>query len=142
MLCVFFFKQKTAYEMRISDWSSDVCSSDLVHALRSKAVLLGGVKVSLVVEKTGDVHEWHYAGGLRDYLDEALGDAEKIIPVFEGAQYALADDDAFAEGEGAQWVVAWTVDGNAVRESYVNLISTTAGGTHEDRKSTRLNSSH
>src|SRR3546814_11544442 len=29
ILCLFFFKQKTAYEMRISDWSSDVCSSDL-----------------------------------------------------------------------------------------------------------------
>src|SRR3546814_10361099 len=29
-LCFFFFKQKTAYEMRISDWSSDVCSSDLM----------------------------------------------------------------------------------------------------------------
>src|SRR3546814_9675789 len=29
LLCFFFFKQKTAYEMRISDWSSDVCSSDL-----------------------------------------------------------------------------------------------------------------
>src|SRR3546814_6489317 len=29
MLLFFFFKQKTAYEMRISDWSSDVCSSDL-----------------------------------------------------------------------------------------------------------------
>src|SRR3546814_16929354 len=29
-MCFFFFKQKTAYEMRISDWSSDVCSSDLV----------------------------------------------------------------------------------------------------------------
>src|SRR3546814_9199978 len=29
MWCVFLFKQKTAYEMRISDWSSDVCSSDL-----------------------------------------------------------------------------------------------------------------
>src|SRR3546814_10121328 len=28
--CCFFFKQKTAYEMRISDWSSDVCSSDLL----------------------------------------------------------------------------------------------------------------
>src|SRR3546814_9007989 len=28
--CIFWFKQKTAYEMRISDWSSDVCSSDLV----------------------------------------------------------------------------------------------------------------
>src|SRR3546814_7853298 len=31
--CFFFFKQKTAYEMRISDWSSDVCSSDLVDLL-------------------------------------------------------------------------------------------------------------
>src|SRR3546814_4807826 len=38
LLCVyvycFFFKQKTAYEMRISDWSSDVCSSDLVDIVR------------------------------------------------------------------------------------------------------------
>src|SRR3546814_3899875 len=34
VLCyVFFFKQKTAYEMRISDWSSDVCSSDLFDKL-------------------------------------------------------------------------------------------------------------
>src|SRR3546814_6052314 len=30
LCCFFFFKQKTAYEMRISDWSSDVCSSDLL----------------------------------------------------------------------------------------------------------------
>src|SRR3546814_5562700 len=36
VLFVFFFKQKTAYEMRISDWSSDVCSSDLFfHSYRS-----------------------------------------------------------------------------------------------------------
>src|SRR3546814_10302302 len=34
MVCFFFFKQKTAYEMRISDWSSDVCSSDLLSALK------------------------------------------------------------------------------------------------------------
>src|SRR3546814_9039431 len=35
--CFFFFKQKTAYEMRISDWSSDVCSSDLrVSSQRSR----------------------------------------------------------------------------------------------------------
>src|SRR3546814_4596235 len=34
MLFFFFFKQKTAYEMRISDWSSDVCSSDLIVGLR------------------------------------------------------------------------------------------------------------
>src|SRR3546814_3557697 len=34
VFCFFFFKQKTAYEMRISDWSSDVCSSDLVFVTR------------------------------------------------------------------------------------------------------------
>src|SRR3546814_4198306 len=33
IIFVFFFKQKTAYEMRISDWSSDVCSSDLLQFL-------------------------------------------------------------------------------------------------------------
>src|SRR3546814_5811173 len=36
IICVFFFKQKTAYEMRISDWSSDVCSSDLAHRPRKR----------------------------------------------------------------------------------------------------------
>src|SRR3546814_6378351 len=36
----FFFKQKTAYEMRISDWSSDVCSSDLIR--RGRSVLCSG----------------------------------------------------------------------------------------------------
>src|SRR3546814_3088614 len=35
----FFFKQKTAYEMRISDWSSDVCSSDLLVALAGQQCL-------------------------------------------------------------------------------------------------------
>src|SRR3546814_2712430 len=35
IVLVFFFKQKTAYEMRISDWSSDVCSSDLISDERS-----------------------------------------------------------------------------------------------------------
>src|SRR3546814_3634178 len=37
---IFFFKQKTAYEMRISDWSSDVCSSDLVRLRRRAAAEL------------------------------------------------------------------------------------------------------
>src|SRR3546814_14458022 len=35
-VCFFIYKQKTAYEMRISDWSSDVCSSDLRHLLLSR----------------------------------------------------------------------------------------------------------
>src|SRR3546814_4578013 len=37
LCCFFFFKQKTAYEMRISDWSSDVCSSDLNRPQRQRA---------------------------------------------------------------------------------------------------------
>src|SRR3546814_13149423 len=42
-MCVlfFFFKQNTANELRISDWSSDVCSSDLLHAAPGPIVLLG-----------------------------------------------------------------------------------------------------
>src|SRR3546814_14669251 len=40
LVVVFFFKQKTAYEMRISDWSSDVCSSDLPSSLRAGLELL------------------------------------------------------------------------------------------------------
>lgn len=105
--------------------------AELVHALRSKAVLLGGVRVTLTLEKTGDVREWQYQDGLRGYLDEALDDVERVVPVFQGKQYADAEDDSYAVGEGAEWVVVWTVDGPVVRESYVNLIGTTAGGTHE-----------
>src|SRR3546814_2963092 len=42
LLCLFFFfKQKTAYEMRISDWSSDVCSSDLIVECAIKATEFG-----------------------------------------------------------------------------------------------------
>ena len=54
-----------------------------------------------------------------------------MIPLFEGEGYADAKDDSFAEGEGAAWAVAFTEDGAPVRESYVNLIPTSAGGTHD-----------
>jgi topoisomerase-4 subunit B len=57
--------------------------------------------------------------------------ADPVIPLFEGEGYADAGHESFAEGEGAQWAVAFTEDGQSVRESYVNLIPTTAGGTHE-----------
>src|SRR3546814_8761710 len=42
--CVFFFKQKTAYEMRISDWSSDVCSSDLLDVSNLDLAVQGTVR--------------------------------------------------------------------------------------------------
>ncbi|MCL1961450.1 MAG: type IIA DNA topoisomerase subunit B [Desulfovibrionaceae bacterium] len=104
--------------------------ADLVHLLRSKAVLMPGVTVQLIDEKKKDIQTWQYKGGLRDYLEQTLP-ADAVIPIFEGEGYAGKDADAFAEGEGAQWAVAFTEDGQPVRESYVNLIPTTAGGTHD-----------
>ncbi len=103
--------------------------AELVHLLRSKAVLMPGVSVTLTVEKTKEVQTWVYKGGLHDYLTQCLN-GEPVIPLFEGEGFAK-NDDSFAEGEGAQWCVAFTEDGQPVRESYVNLIPTTAGGTHE-----------
>ena len=102
----------------------------LAHLLRSKAVLMPGVTVTLVNEKTKDTQVWLYKGGLRDYLLQTLT-GELVIPVFEGDGFADAQSDNFAEGEGASWCVAFTEDGQPVRESYVNLIPTSAGGTHE-----------
>jgi topoisomerase-4 subunit B len=107
---------------------------ELQRLLRSKAVLLPGVRVSFTQAKSGDTQSWLYEQGLRGYLNEALAQTSggaTLIPLFEGEQYATADADGFAEGEGAAWVVAWTEDGAVVRESYVNLIPTPAGGTHE-----------
>ena len=114
--------------------SAAISQPELQRLLRSKAVLLPGVKVTLVNGKTGESQTWQYEQGLRGYLIECLAQAtntEPLIPLFEGEQYAGADAEGFAEGEGAAWVVAWTEDGNVVRESYVNLIPTSAGGTHE-----------
>lgn len=114
--------------------SSVIPQAELQRLLRSKAVLLPGVKVTLVHAKTGEVQTWQYDQGLRGYLTESLAqasNAETVIPLFEGEQYANADAEGFAEGEGAAWVVAWTEDGAVVRESYVNLIPTSNGGTHE-----------
>ena len=104
--------------------------AELVHLLRSKAVLMPGVSVSLLNEKTKDSQTWLYKGGLADYLMQSL-QADPVIPLFSGEGFADAQHDSFAEGEGAMWCVAFTEDGSPVRESYVNLIPTSAGGTHE-----------
>ncbi|GIZ50577.1 DNA topoisomerase IV subunit B [Noviherbaspirillum aridicola] len=114
--------------------SAAIPNAELQRLLRSKAVLLPGVKVTLTNAKSGDSQTWQYEQGLRGYLVEALAQsshAEPLIPLFEGEQFAGRDAEGFAEGEGASWVVAWTEEGNVVRESYVNLIPTPAGGTHE-----------
>ncbi|AOI58172.1 DNA topoisomerase IV subunit B [Burkholderia diffusa] len=106
---------------------------ELQRLLRSKAVLLPGVEVVLVNEKTGERQAWKYEDGLRGYLLDEMNGSELLIPLFEGERFADArsTDETFAEGEGASWVVAWSEEGSLVRESYVNLIPTPAGGTHE-----------
>ena len=110
--------------------SSALPMADLTHLLRSKAVLMPGVSVTLINEKSKETQTWLYKGGLRDYLTQTLT-GDPVIPLFEGEGFADAAHESFAEGEGAQWCVAFTEDGQPVRESYVNLIPTSAGGTHE-----------
>src|SRR3546814_8165017 len=93
--CVFFFKQKTAYEMRISDWSSDVCSSDLLdihcdgdthiddhHTVEDVGITLGQAFAAAVGDKAG----------LRRYghsyvpLDEALS---RVVVDFSGDRQSV-----------------------------------------------------
>ncbi|PSB91983.1 DNA topoisomerase IV subunit B [Candidatus Pandoraea novymonadis] len=99
--------------------------------LRSKAVLLPGVRLTLLQEKKSQTQSWFYEQGLHSYLLELLNSVEPLIPFFEGGRFASDNKDGFVEGEGAAWSVAWTEEGETVRESYVNLIPTPAGGTHE-----------
>src|SRR3546814_9098460 len=62
---IFFFKQKTAYEMRISDWSSDVCSSDLRDQIRG----ICDAVVELSSEGSGDILV--FLSGEREIRDTA-----------------------------------------------------------------------
>lgn len=110
--------------------SANLPMGELVHLLRSKAVLMPGVSVTLTNEKSKDVQQWQYKGGLKDYLEQSLT-ADAVIPLLEGEGYADKHSEAFSEGEGAAWCLAFTELGAPMRESYVNLIPTTAGGTHE-----------
>jgi topoisomerase IV subunit B len=110
--------------------SSAIPLGELTHLLRSKAVLMPGVIVTLEHEKNRETQQWQYKGGLRDYLTQNV-QADPVIPLFDGEGFADSASDSFAEGEGATWCVAFTEEGQPVRESYVNLIPTTAGGTHD-----------
>src|SRR3546814_2312307 len=55
--CFFFFKQKTAYDMRISDWSSDVCSSDLAASAVGLAASAIGTGLMGFVGQAGAAQE-------------------------------------------------------------------------------------
>src|SRR3546814_20092147 len=64
LCCFFFFKQKTAYEMRISDWSSDVCSSDL----HGYDVLIAAID-EIEPQSKGNFGVWSLPDGEAYYAD-------------------------------------------------------------------------
>src|SRR3546814_7579114 len=122
----FFFKQKTAYEMRISDWSSDVCSSDLV--------IIGSSVAGATLDGNGG--------------DDTIVVNASNTTVIGGAG---SDTVSYANAAAAVTVNLQTGegDGGAAGDTYVdveNVIGTNYGdiiiGGSRDRKSTRLNSSH
>src|SRR3546814_7035305 len=116
MICFFFFKQKTAYEMRISDWSSDVCSSDLYHPRRRGKHRYLIAKI--LVYATGHFQE--ICGPFLPRPKLQLTPSPRMIPV---------------TGRPV-WPSSTGRHGTRVNS---RLFSTSA---NRDRKSTRLNSSH
>jgi topoisomerase-4 subunit B len=95
----------------------------LEHVLRAKAVLCPGLRVTLDIEG-GESTEWYFEAGLTDYLAEALDGVERLPQEPFTGHFA-------GETEAVDWALAWLPDdGEAVTESYVNLIPTPAGGTH------------
>src|SRR3546814_6274233 len=134
ILCfVFFFKQKTAYEMRISDWSSDVCSSDLVllWALgRPAYAAFSGLEADhrAAIEREGRVAAKAQLLGRRPAATVAVAVAV--------AADAAPIDQFLAQSAGE---IGLTLDRNEARGADQ---ATIAIATAKDRKSTRLNSSH
>ena len=110
--------------------------AELERLLRAKAVLLPGVTVSLTRPVKGEnaphTQTWHYPDGLKSYLTDLISDAQEAVPLFSCANY-LSDGQSgdFAAGEGAAFALTWLEEGACASESYVNLIPTPLGGTHE-----------
>ncbi|SHM09406.1 DNA topoisomerase IV subunit B [Rhodanobacter sp. OK091] len=95
----------------------------LKHLLRAKAVLCAGLNVKLTDEASGEICEWHYEDGLRDYLRGEL-DGTEALPNDLFVHHMARDV------EGLEVALAWLPEGELVQESYVNLIPTAQGGTH------------
>src|SRR3546814_5444841 len=93
ILCLlfFFFKQKTAYEMRISHWSSDVCSSDLAFRVPGNLMSLGVLDFGLIVDGAVIIienclarlaHRQEHEGRLltlRERLEETMRASQEMI---------------------------------------------------------------
>lgn len=106
----------------------------LKRLLKAKAVLCPGLSVEFIDDINKDYEKWYYVDGLQEYFLEAIGGAE-IIPAegFNGSQTV--------DGEIVDWIISWKPDGEAMAESYVNLIPTAQGGTHVNGLRTGLTDS-
>src|SRR3546814_10594312 len=127
----FFFKQKTAYEMRISDWSSDVCSSDLQHDLVRDQPLIPPIARLLERPRADPARvddRLHSGGGRRA---AALPAAHAAVAVGEAEQRGNRARQHFLD-EGRQLDAAHVLYLREHRKRHDRV----------DRKSTRLNSSH
>src|SRR3546814_4569148 len=121
----FFFKQKTAYEMRISDWSSDVCSSDL--GAERRALFDAGDIANQVWEpcgRGGAITAEMEAAGFRTIATDLIADPAHRVT----QQDMLACHHAFSP-------VVVTNPHFELAEAIIRQL------LEEDRKSTRLNSS-
>src|SRR3546814_13327497 len=84
-----FFKQKTVYEMRISDWSSDVCSSDLIRHLSLQQFLIG-VPVSLLEL---EAHGQAIFGGSTSVANNGIVSLDRVCPVILVEDIATPAED-------------------------------------------------
>src|SRR3546814_3146148 len=105
-MCFFLFKQKTAYEMRISDWSSDVCSSDLAGAgRRGRRPPQCGVGPPVPVR----ARRHGRAGPVRPGLAAAVRGAGAATAVRVGGP-----QDRKRGGSGKSWSVLVTLGGGRI----------------------------
>src|SRR3546814_4696415 len=95
----FFFKQKTAYEMRISDWSSDVCSSDLSETVAMRLHAAGN-QIHLRQRAIGAAAVLHQLA-LADHRHEALGQRLLLreLAELERADQLIERQRSFMRGE-------------------------------------------
>src|SRR3546814_3622158 len=97
-LFCFFFKQKTAYEMRISDWSSDGCSSDLIERLpqRVEIVTMLGIGITLGPRRIELVRIAHADQVTGDQPSQPGAMRHDIAPQIGRRRIAVLEEDRIA----------------------------------------------
>ena len=111
--------------------TSDIDVKELRELLKSKAVLLPGLEVTLADERVQPavLEVFRYDNGLSTFLAE-LSAEPSLCPLIEGKAYAEEDEGGFAVGEGAEWAFGWYESADGFGRSFVNLIPTPQHGTH------------